>query len=76
LVAHGKLYNTGSDVLHNKKLPPGYVKVRIDVAVEREALLPIPVEEGDVLTVGEAIGTFVAWQLNLVKLVDEHQKVK
>jgi len=39
------------------------------------SLLPIPVEEGDVLTVGEAIGTFVAWQLNLVKLVDEHQKV-
>lgn len=75
LVAHVKLYNTGSDVLHNKKLPPGYVKVRIDVAVEREALLPIPVEEGDVLTVGEAIGTFVAWQLNLVKLVDEHQKI-
>ena len=75
MAAHGKLYNTGSDVLDNKKLPPGYVKVRIEVAVERKALLPIPIEEGDVLTVGEAIGTFVAWQLNLVKLVDEHQKV-
>jgi len=39
------------------------------------ALLPIPVEEGYVLTVGEVIWTFGSWQLNLVKLVDEHQKV-
>lgn len=75
LVALGKLYNMGSDVVHNKKLPPGYVKVRIDVPIVLDAMLPIPVEDGDVVAVGQAIGTFVPWPFELVKLVGEYQKV-
>ncbi|CAI8609958.1 unnamed protein product [Vicia faba] len=48
LVARGKLYNTKGNTVHGMTLPPGYVKVNIEVAIVPNAPLPISVEDGDV----------------------------
>ncbi|XP_058771436.1 uncharacterized protein LOC131644842 isoform X2 [Vicia villosa] len=59
LVARGKLYNTKGNTVHDMTLPPGYVKVNIEVAIVPNASLPISVDGGDVSLVGHAIGTIV-----------------
>jgi hypothetical protein len=74
-VARGKLHNTEGDMVHGIKLPPGYVKVAIDVSVISDAPLPISIEYGEVSTVGQAIGTIVPWPFKLVELIIECQKV-
>lgn len=75
MVARGKLYNTKGNVVHGMTLPPGYVKVKIEVAVLPNAMLPISVEYGDVSMVGQAIGTIVPWPLQLLEFVGECEKV-
>ena len=75
LVARGKLHNTTGDTVHGIKLPLGYVKVTIEVVHVADALLPIPVEDGDVSTIDQAVGTIVAWPFHLVEFVDECRKV-
>ncbi|XP_058752181.1 uncharacterized protein LOC131625331 [Vicia villosa] len=75
LVARGKLYNIGSDVVHGIKLLPEYVKVMIEVPIVSDAPLPISVEYGDVSLVGQAIGTIIPWPFKLVDFVDECQKI-
>jgi hypothetical protein len=75
LVARGKLHNTKGDMVHGMKLPLGYVKVTIEVVHVADALLPIPVEDGDVSTIGQAVGTIVAWPFHLVEFVGECRKV-
>jgi len=65
-VGVGKVFNTrDATMLHNSPIPPNHVKVMIDVVVDREALLPIPLDE-DTAKLGEAVGTCVAWPINLV----------
>ncbi|WJX72266.1 hypothetical protein P8452_56159 [Trifolium repens] len=39
-----------------------------------DAPLPIPVEDGEVSTIGEAVGTIVAWPFHLVEFVGECRK--
>ncbi|KAK2426437.1 hypothetical protein QL285_025107 [Trifolium repens] len=75
LVARGKLHNTEGDMVHGIKLPPGYVKVAIDVSVISDATLPISIEYGEVSTVGQAIGTIVPWPFKRVELIIECQKI-
>jgi hypothetical protein len=75
LVARGKLHNTTGDTVHAMKLPLGYVKVTIEVVHVADTPLPIPVEDGEVSTIGEAVGTIVAWPFHLVEFVDECRKV-
>jgi hypothetical protein len=53
----------------------GYVEVTIEVVHVADALLPIPVEDGDVSTIGQAVGTIVAWPFHLVEFVGECRKV-
>ena len=55
--------------LHNCPLPENHVKVRVDLAIEGDAPLPVPLEYADIFTVEQAVGTFVAWPLLLVKTV-------
>lgn len=61
--------------MHGMTLPPGYVKVKIEVAVVSNAMLPIAVEYGDVSMVGQAIGTIVPWPLQLLEFVGDVPKV-
>ncbi|KAL6564392.1 hypothetical protein OROMI_015842 [Orobanche minor] len=74
LVARGKLYNTKGNTVHGMTLPPGYVKIKIEVSVVPNALLPISVEYGDVTMVSQAIGTIVPWPLQLLEFVRECEK--
>ncbi|KAL6574303.1 hypothetical protein OROHE_001207 [Orobanche hederae] len=75
LVARGKLYNTKGNTVHGMTLPPGYVKVKIEVSVVPNALFPISVEYGDVTMVSQAIGTIVTWPLQLLEFVRECEKI-
>lgn len=75
MVARGKLYNIGSNIVHGIKLLPGYVKVMTEVPIVSAAPLLISVEYGDVSMVGQAIGTIVLWPFKLTDFVDECQKV-
>ncbi|CAI8593648.1 unnamed protein product [Vicia faba] len=75
LVARGKLYNTKGNTVHGMTLPPGYVKVNIEVAIVPNAPLPISVEDGDVSMVGQAIGTIVPWPTKLLEFVVECEKI-
>jgi hypothetical protein len=62
------VHNILGDKLHHKPLPDGYLKVSIDVALEQDAELPIPDDVADIRLVKDAIGTYVAWQRNLISL--------
>ncbi|KEH18428.1 hypothetical protein MtrunA17_Chr2g0305931 [Medicago truncatula] len=68
IVAKGMVHNILGDKLHHKPLPVGYLKVSIDIAFEKDAELPIPDDDADIRLVGDAIGTYVAWQRNLISL--------
>ena len=70
MVGKGTLYNEPGVLLHNLPLPPNHVKVRVDVAFEGDAPLPVPQEAADVMTVEQAIGTYVAWPNHLVVTSD------
>ncbi|GAU44156.1 hypothetical protein TSUD_399780 [Trifolium subterraneum] len=75
LVARGKLHNTDGDTVHGMKLLSGYVKVAIEVALVEDALLLIPVEDGEVSMIGQAVGTIVTWSFNLIKFVGDCKKI-
>ncbi|KAF1866339.1 hypothetical protein Lal_00024346 [Lupinus albus] len=48
--------------------------VSIDISIEDDALLPIPLDE-DIITVGLALATFVAWPNHLIDIVPIMGKV-
>ncbi|KOM47375.1 hypothetical protein LR48_Vigan07g107900 [Vigna angularis] len=54
-----------------RPLPKGHVKVSIDIALEPNVSLPIPIDDDDMMTIGQAIGTFVAWPMNFIQISDE-----
>ncbi|QCE03845.1 putative transposase [Vigna unguiculata] len=58
------------DTLHGRSLPNGHVKVNVDIALEPNVSLPIPNADDDIMTIRQAIGTFVAWPINLLQVVD------
>ncbi|KAF1892784.1 hypothetical protein Lal_00046729 [Lupinus albus] len=65
VVGVGKVHNTLNVMLHNARIPPNHVKVTIDIAIEDDILLSIPLDE-DIITLEGAIGTYVG------KGIDEH----
>ncbi|KAF1867861.1 hypothetical protein Lal_00012757, partial [Lupinus albus] len=67
-VAIGTVYNTHDAIIHHAQIPSNHLKVSIDISIEDDALLPIPVEE-DIITVGLALATFVAWPKHLIDIV-------
>ncbi|XP_058784632.1 uncharacterized protein LOC131659460 [Vicia villosa] len=75
LVARGKLYNTKGNTVHDMTLPPGYVKVNIEVAIVPNASLPISVDGGHVSLVGHAIATIVPWPMKLLEFAAECEKI-
>lgn len=68
MVGKGKVYNTSVEILHNKPLPTGCLKVSVDIAIETNAELPYPDDVSDATLVGEAIGSYVAWPSNLISV--------
>ena len=63
MVGKGIVCMNLSATLHNRPLPLNHAKVRVDVAIEGDAPLPVPLEDADVMTVEQAIGTYVAWPI-------------
>ncbi|KAF1884349.1 hypothetical protein Lal_00033523 [Lupinus albus] len=63
-----KVHNIPDVMLHNACIPPNHVKVSIDIAIDGDSLLPIPLDE-DIFTLGGAIGTYVSWTIDLVDVV-------
>ncbi|KAF1866254.1 hypothetical protein Lal_00024257 [Lupinus albus] len=61
----GTVYNTQVAIIHHAQIPSNHLKISIDISIEDDALLPTPVDE-DIITVGLALGTFVAWPEHLI----------
>ncbi|XP_057790384.1 uncharacterized protein LOC131007248 [Salvia miltiorrhiza] len=53
------------DVLHGSPFPKDCLRVAIDEVVDDNARLPKPISD-DMVTVGNALGTHVAWPTHLV----------
>ncbi|KAL5179354.1 hypothetical protein HKD37_01G000681 [Glycine soja] len=68
LVALGRVYE-GSTVVHNIPLLHGQVKVAVEEVKDVEAPIPVPTDE--VILVGQALNTFLAWSKHLVKRLSE-----
>ncbi|KAL5169590.1 hypothetical protein HKD37_11G031460 [Glycine soja] len=64
LVTLGGVYE-GSTVVHNTPLLPGQVKVGVEEVTDVDASVPVPIDE--VSLVGQALHTFLAWPIHLVK---------
>ncbi|XP_073133541.1 uncharacterized protein [Henckelia pumila] len=78
VVAYGTIVhvNGGGNLLHGVPLPVNCMRIAIDEAVEKSAQLPFPIpNECD--TIGDAVGSHVAWPVHLVLMRDEkHGKKK
>ncbi|KAF1896045.1 hypothetical protein Lal_00033433 [Lupinus albus] len=73
-VAIGMVYNTQDAIIHHAQIPSNHLKVSIDISIEDDPLLPILVDE-DIITVGLALATFVAWPKHLIDVVPIMGKV-
>ncbi|KAF1874335.1 hypothetical protein Lal_00013778 [Lupinus albus] len=62
------VYNTQDAMIHHAQIPSNHLKVSIDISIEDDALLPIPVDE-HIITVGLALATFVPWPKHLIDVV-------
>ncbi|KAI9196224.1 hypothetical protein LWI28_022076 [Acer negundo] len=69
IVAHGTIMASDDpfDTIHGIPISDENVRVSIDVAIKPSALLPFSVCD-ELLTVGEAVGSYVAWPKNLIIL--------
>jgi hypothetical protein len=47
------------------------MKVGVDIVLETDCPLPVPIEEEDMYNIEDALGTCVAWPRNLIKIVCE-----
>ncbi|XP_062021676.1 uncharacterized protein LOC133738229 [Rosa rugosa] len=71
---HQKAYGTviqvnveeGNQKIHGVPLGEDNVRVSVIGTIVHDALLPFPVKDADIVTVGDAIGTCVAWPRKLV----------
>jgi len=68
LVALGRVYE-GSTAVHNIPLLHGQVKVGVEEVKDVDASVPVPTDE--VILVGQALNTFLAWPTHLVKCLSE-----
>nr|XP_004488443.1 uncharacterized protein LOC101491713 [Cicer arietinum] len=67
MAGKGTLYNTLGEVLHHNPILVGHVKVSPVIALEPLAPLPILDNDGDMMFLREAIGSYVAWPKNLIQ---------
>ncbi|XP_042460666.1 uncharacterized protein LOC122044204 [Zingiber officinale] len=69
VVAYGTILSKGGPniLIHHVALGEGNFKVSIDVVLDEEAELPIPIRSGPTI-VNDAVGTIVAWPKELVIL--------
>lgn len=61
--------------IHGVPLGKGNMRVVIDIVINAEALLPFPIKDDDISTVGQAVGYVMAWPKQLVILLG-HEMIK
>lgn len=67
IVAIGKVINTpGDNTIHNVDIPLNHARVSIDVVNEGDANLPVSYPAADMMVVNDAVGSFVAWPIELI----------
>ncbi|XP_062006884.1 uncharacterized protein LOC133724182 [Rosa rugosa] len=70
IVAYGTVIQVnveeGNQKIHGVPLGEDNVRVSVIGTIVHDALLPFPVKDADIVTVGDAIGTCVAWPRKLV----------
>ncbi|XP_073274139.1 uncharacterized protein [Primulina huaijiensis] len=67
--------NGANNLLHGVPLPQNCMRVTIDEAMQKSALLPISIPN-ECENVGDAVGTHVAWPNHLIMLRQERQRNK
>ncbi|XP_073124125.1 uncharacterized protein [Henckelia pumila] len=77
IVAYGTIVhvNGAGKLRHGVPLPVNCMRFSIDEAVEKLAHLPFPISN-ECDTIGDAVGTHVAWPAHLVKMQDEKSRRK
>ncbi|XP_073155493.1 uncharacterized protein [Henckelia pumila] len=77
IVAYGTIVhaNGAGKLRHGVPLPVNCMRISIDEAVEKLAHLPFPISN-ECDTIGDAVGTHVAWPAHLVKMQDEKSRRK
>ncbi|XP_042436956.1 uncharacterized protein LOC122022917 [Zingiber officinale] len=77
VVAYGTIVSDGGPnvMLHNAPLGEGNLKVSVDVVLQEEAELPIPLKSGPTVMV-DAVGTVVGWPKELVIFPTTKKKEK
>ena len=65
------MHNTLGDLLHHRPVPDGHMKVSVDVALDMDALLPVPDIVVETTLLRDAVGSFVAWPLDLIFIDDQ-----
>ncbi|XP_073041868.1 uncharacterized protein [Primulina eburnea] len=75
IVAYGTVVevNGANNLLHGVPLPQNCMRVSIDEAMQKSALLPIPIPN-ECENVGDAVGTHVAWPNHLIMLRQEKRQ--
>ncbi|KAF1892979.1 hypothetical protein Lal_00008022 [Lupinus albus] len=68
------VYNTRDAMIHNAQIPSNHLRVSIDISIKDDVLFPIPIDE-DTITIGRALGTYVAWPEHLIDVVPIMGKV-
>ena len=68
IIAHERAYNTNGDnqIVHNQPLASDNVKVSIIKSLNINAYLSYPNDE--ITTIGDVVGSFIAWPLGLASL--------
>ncbi|XP_054804092.1 uncharacterized protein LOC129307225 [Prosopis cineraria] len=74
VVAIRRVYNIPEDTIHNHSLSPDCVRVSLLVAIDPNYPLPVPTDEAQ--TVGEAVGSFIAWPSHLIIVLRGKSKLK
>ncbi|KAI3990811.1 hypothetical protein MKX01_011719, partial [Papaver californicum] len=64
-VAAGNAFDSPKEKVHNVELGEGNFRVLVLSAKDLEALVPIP-HEDEIVTIKDALGTYVAWPKKLV----------
>ena len=64
------MYKHSENTLHTRNIPPHHVRVSINVVQQQEenVQLPVPNEDENLVTLRDAIGTYVAWPAALISL--------
>ncbi|KAI5390132.1 hypothetical protein KIW84_075456 [Lathyrus oleraceus] len=66
IVGKGKVHNTSGELLHHNPLPVGYMKVSVDLVLDKDALLPLPDVVSETTLMRDAVGSFVGWPSDLI----------